>query len=69
MKNYDIHERIFNFIVEVLSLLNKLPKNLTNLVVFNQITRSVTSNCFTIVRKEGLEFPYSYESSVDIFSF
>ncbi len=43
MKNYDIHERIFNFIVEVLSLLNKLPKNLTNLVVFNQITRSVTS--------------------------
>ena len=25
MKDYDVHERIFNFIVEVIKFLNKLP--------------------------------------------
>lgn len=43
MKEYNIHERIFNFIVEVLNFLNTLPKTPTNLVFINQITRSVTS--------------------------
>lgn len=43
MKDYNIHERIFNFIVDVLNLLNKLPKTQSNLIVINQITRSVTS--------------------------
>ncbi len=43
MKEYDIHERIFNFVIVVLSFLNKLPKTTTNLVLINQITRSVTS--------------------------
>jgi len=43
MKNYDIHERIFNFIVKVINFLNKLPKTPTNLVFINQATRSVTS--------------------------
>lgn len=42
-KEYDIHERIFNFIVKVIDLVNKLPKTPTNLVFINQITRSVTS--------------------------
>lgn len=40
---YDIHERIFNFIVEVINFLNKLPKTPTNLIFINQATRSVTS--------------------------
>ena len=40
---YDIHERIFNFIVRVIKFLNKLPKTPTNLIFVNQITRSVTS--------------------------
>ena len=40
---YDIHERIFNFIVRVINFLNKLPKTPTNLVFIGQITRSVTS--------------------------
>lgn len=40
---YDIHERIFNFIVRVINFLNKLPKTPTNIVFLNQITRSVTS--------------------------
>ena len=43
MKNYDIHERIFDFIVKVINFLNKLPKTPTNLVFINQVTRSVTS--------------------------
>ncbi len=43
MKDYDIHERIFNFIVKVIKFLNKLSKTPTNLVFINQITRSVTS--------------------------
>lgn len=42
-KTYDIHERIFNFIVNVINFLNKLPKTPTNLIFINQITRSVTS--------------------------
>lgn len=43
MKSYDIHERIFKFIVEVINFLNKLPKTQTNLVFINQAIRSVTS--------------------------
>jgi len=43
MKDNDIHERIFNFIVNVINLLNKLPKTPTNLIFINQLTRSVTS--------------------------
>lgn len=42
-KNYDIHQRIFDFIVNVLNFLNKLPKNYSNQVCINQLTRSVTS--------------------------
>lgn len=41
--SYDIHERIFNFIVSVINFLNKLPKTSTNLIFINQCTRSVTS--------------------------
>lgn len=43
MSNYEIHDRIFNFVVEVLKFLNKLPKTPTNLIIINQITRSATS--------------------------
>lgn len=43
MKDYNIHERIFNFIVRVINLLNDLPKTPTNLIFINQITRSATS--------------------------
>ena len=43
MRNYDIHERIFNYIVRVIEFLDKLPKTYTNLIILNQITRSVTS--------------------------
>ena len=42
-RNYDIHERIFNYIVSTINFLNKLPKTPTNLIFINQVTRSVTS--------------------------
>ncbi|MCL4386991.1 four helix bundle protein, partial [Patescibacteria group bacterium] len=41
--NYDIHERIFNFVINTINFINKLPKTPTNLIFINQITRSVTS--------------------------
>ncbi len=41
--NYDIHQRIFQFIVRVLNFLNTLSFTYANQVCKNQITRSVTS--------------------------
>lgn len=40
---YDIHKRIYNFIVRVIKLVNLLPKTSANIVIINQILRSVTS--------------------------
>ncbi|MBI4226413.1 four helix bundle protein [Candidatus Roizmanbacteria bacterium] len=42
-KEFDIHKRIFNFVVRVLKLTKALPKTQQNLIFINQITRSVTS--------------------------
>jgi four helix bundle protein len=42
-KKYDIHQRIYNFIVRVIKLVNSLPKTPSNLVIIGQILRSVTS--------------------------
>jgi four helix bundle protein len=42
-KDYDIHERIYKFIVRVIKLVNKLPRTSSNLVVVGQILRSATS--------------------------
>ncbi|MBI4097493.1 MAG: four helix bundle protein [Candidatus Levybacteria bacterium] len=43
IKKYDIHERIYRFIVDVIKLVNALPKTESNLVIIRQILRSVTS--------------------------
>jgi four helix bundle protein len=43
MENKNIHERIYNFVIRVLNLLKYLPKSSQNLIIINQITRSVTS--------------------------
>lgn len=40
---YDIHKRIYNFIVRVIKLVNSLPKNSSNLVITGQLLRCVTS--------------------------
>lgn len=44
MKNkYDIHERIYKFVIRVLNLIKFIPKTPENLVLIGQITKSVTS--------------------------
>lgn len=43
MKDYNIHKRIFEFVIAVLQLINKLSPTATNLVIKGQIIRSVTS--------------------------
>lgn len=40
---YDIHDRIFEFIVKVIELIKLLPKTPQNLIIIGQIMRSVTS--------------------------
>jgi len=42
-KKYDIHQRIYDFIIDVIKIVNTLPKTPSNLVIINQILRSVTS--------------------------
>ena len=42
-KKYDIHDRIFEFIIKVIELTKVLPKNAQNLIIISQILRSVTS--------------------------
>lgn len=39
----DIYERTFEFVVLVLQLLEKIPKTSVNLMIINQLSRSVTS--------------------------
>ncbi len=39
----DIHKRIYNFVIRVLTLLKQLPKTAENLIIINQIAKSVTS--------------------------
>ncbi len=43
IRKYDIHERIYKFVVEVIKLVNSLPKTESNIVIIRQILRSVTS--------------------------
>jgi four helix bundle protein len=40
---YDVHERIYNFIVRVINLVNSLPKTSSNTVISQQLLRSATS--------------------------
>jgi four helix bundle protein len=42
-RNIDIYERLFDFVVSVIKLLELIPKTSTNLIIINQLTRSVTS--------------------------
>ncbi len=40
---FDIHARIFKFVIRVLTLTKSLPKNYENRVIVEQLMRSVTS--------------------------
>lgn len=42
-KQRDIHERIYRFVLQVLKLLNSLPKTKINLNIIDQCSRAVTS--------------------------
>ena len=42
-KIQDIHERMYQFVIRVITLVKQLPNTPENLVLKNQITRSVTS--------------------------
>ena len=39
----DIHERIYQFVIRVINLVKILPKTPENIILINQITKSVTS--------------------------
>lgn len=39
----DIHDRIYKFVIRVLKLIKQLPKTQENLIIINQVARSVTS--------------------------
>lgn len=43
IKKYDIHDRIYNFIIEVIKLTGILPKTESNEVIIKQVLRSATS--------------------------
>lgn len=43
INKYDIHERIYQFILSVITLVNKLPHTSSNNIIINQVLRSVTS--------------------------
>ena len=42
-KVWDIHERIYQFIIRVINFIKKLPKTPENVILINQITKSATS--------------------------
>lgn len=42
-KKYDIHDRIFEFIIKVIEITKLMPKTPQNLIIIGQIMRSVTS--------------------------
>jgi four helix bundle protein len=43
IKKYDIHDRIYKFVIEVIKLTNALSKTESNQVIIKQILRSATS--------------------------
>lgn len=42
-KEFDIHKRIYEFVLDVLKFLRKLPRTQENLVIIGQIAKSATS--------------------------
>ncbi len=42
-RSKDIHDRVYKFVIRVLRLIKQLPKTPENLIIINQVARSVTS--------------------------
>lgn len=55
MKTYEIYERIYQFILSVLSLFREIPKTIENLVIIKQLARSVTSMGANAQEADGSE--------------
>lgn len=43
MKTFDIHDRIFKFVIRVLKVIKYIPQTVENKIVINQLVRSATS--------------------------
>lgn len=43
MKKFDIHDRIFKFVIEGLKLIKYIPPTVENKIIINQLVRSLTS--------------------------
>lgn len=43
MKTFDIHKRIFIFVVNTLKIIKLIPQTVENKIIINQLIRSVTS--------------------------
>ena len=61
----DIHERVFNWVVNVLRLLDKIPYSPRNKIIGGQLTRAVTSTGANDQEADGAssanDFIYKYE--------
>lgn len=43
MKKFDIHDRIFRFVIDGLKLIKYIPPTVENKIIINQLVRSLTS--------------------------
>lgn len=43
MKTFDIHSRIFTFVIATLKVIKYIPPTIENKIIINQLVRSVTS--------------------------
>ena len=43
MKTFDIHKRIFEFVISVLKVIKYIPPSVENKIIVNQLVRSATS--------------------------
>lgn len=64
-KNRDIHDRVYRWVIDVLALVKKIPKNVQNNIVIFQITKSVISTGANDQEADAAsgkkDFVYKYE--------
>lgn len=52
-KDRSLQNRVFNFVIEVLKLVEKLPRNRRNMIVGNQLMRAATSTGANLEEADG----------------
>lgn len=64
-KTRDIHDRVFNWVINVLKLLDKIPYSSRNKIIVGQLTKAVTSTGANDQEADGAssinDFIYKYE--------